>query len=128
MSDEDVLFTDHLGYRDVLVTNNSASPSDRLAFYAINLEHSMAEANGEFAHAAHVDVYGLKKEGSTAILWIRDSVDISVFGTAGGYTALAKASEYPADFAPYTPSIYRVERSSPLKQKIRPAYAFQFNM
>ena len=49
-----MLFTDHLGYRDVLVTNNSASPSDRLAFYAINLEHSMAEANGEFAHAAHV--------------------------------------------------------------------------
>ena len=51
-----MLFTDHLGYRDVLVTNNSASASDRLAFYAINLEHSMAEANGEFANAAHVDI------------------------------------------------------------------------
>jgi hypothetical protein len=118
VSDEDVLFTDHVGYRDVLVANNSISASDRLAFYAINLEHSMAEANGEFNQAAHVDVFGLKKEGSTSILWIRDSTDISLFGTAGGYTALSKASEYPADFQPYVPSIYRVERTSPLKLAI----------
>jgi hypothetical protein len=43
-----------------------------------------AEANGEFNHASHVDIYGLKKEGSTAILWIRDSTDINLFGMFNG--------------------------------------------
>jgi hypothetical protein len=61
--------------------------------------------------AAHVDIFGIKKEGSTVILWIHDSTDINVFGAAGGYTALAKASQYPADFLPYTPSIFRIERT-----------------
>ena len=120
VSDEDVLFTDHVGYRDMLVSNNSESSTDRLRFYAINLEHSMAEANGEFRHASHVDVFGLKKEGSTTILWIRDCVDINVIGTAGGYSALLDASAYPEDFAPYRPAIYRVERTSPLKLAMTP--------
>jgi hypothetical protein len=120
VSDEDVLYTDHIGYRHMLVSNNSKSSMDRLRFYAINLEHAMAEANGEFRHASHVDVYGIKKEGSTTILWIRDSVDVTVIGTAGGYSALLNASAYPDDFAPYRPAIYRVERTSPLKLAITP--------
>jgi hypothetical protein len=111
VSDEDVLYTDHTGYRDLLVSHNSKvvkNESDRTVFYAVNLEHAMSEANGEIADASHVDILGLKKEGSTTVLWIRDSVDVNLYGTAGGYTALANASQYPADFAQYTPSIYRV--------------------
>ena len=118
VSDEDILMTDHVYYRDLLVSNNSASASDRLAFYAINLEHSMSQANGELRAASHVDIFGLKKEGSTTVLWIRDSFDITVIGTAGGYTALPNAASYPADFEPYVPSIYRVERTTPLKLAI----------
>ena len=49
----------------------------------MNLEHAMSEANGEMQHAHNVDIYGLKKEGSVAILWIRDSEDINIFGEAG---------------------------------------------
>ena len=61
-------YTDHIGYRDLLVSNNSESETDRLRLYAINLEHSMAEANAELRNASSVDIFGLKKEGSTTIL------------------------------------------------------------
>ena len=107
-------------YRDLLISNSKvvANASDRTVFYAVNLEHAMSEANGEIVDASHVDILGLKKEGSTVVLWIRDSVDVNMYGTAGGYTALATASEYPADFAQYSPSTYRVERTSPLKLAI----------
>ena len=43
----------------------------------IMLKMTHTQANGEIADASHVDIYGLKKEGSTPILWIRDSVDVS---------------------------------------------------
>jgi hypothetical protein len=144
VSDEDVVMTDHRGYRHLLITNTTASPTvhegsvggegggsngvpngvrathtgdgaGRLSFYAINLEHSMAETNAEVAGATAIDIYGLKKEGSTPIVWIHDSHDVNIFGAAGGYTAMENASQYPADFRPYTPSDYRVERSSPIK-------------
>lgn len=111
VSDEDVVMTDHLNYRHLLVANNSMIPAasrgsdaegevemgsggssgGRLRFYAANLEHTMAEANAEFDHARHVDIYGLKKEGSTPILWIKDSSDINLYGAAGGYTAMEDA-------------------------------------
>lgn len=122
VSDEDVLYTDHTGYRDLLVSNSHVvkNGTDRTVFYAVNLEHAMSEANGEIANASHVDILGLKKEGSTTVLWIRDSIDVNLYGTAGGYTALANASQYPADFAQYTPSIYRLERTSPVKLAITP--------
>ena len=81
----------------------------------------MAEANGEIANASRVDIYGLKKEGSTPILWIHDSEDINVFGTAGGYTALLHSSQYPSDFRKYVPSDYRVERTTPLKLSVSPS-------
>ena len=112
--------TDHIGYRDILIgaNGNSNAASARTAFYAMNLEHSMAETNGEMDHARNVDVYGLKKEGSTPILWIKDSADINIFGTAGGYTAVQTAAQYPADFRPYPPSLYRIERTSPMRLSI----------
>jgi len=134
VSDEDILFTDHVGYRHLLVTSSNYTSSaaaashrnrvfdggddtttDRLAFYSLNLEHGQSEANGEIRGAAHVDVYGFKKEGSTVSLWVRDSTDINIFAAQGSYTALQNASQYPEDFQRYTPSLYRIERTSPLK-------------
>ena len=52
-------------HRHLLVSNtsNALDASDRLRFYAVNLEHAMAESNGEIRHASHVDIFGLKKEG-----------------------------------------------------------------
>jgi hypothetical protein len=124
VSDEDVVFTDHVNYRHILIANNTVqsdiADAPRLAFYAMNLEHSMAEANGELANASRVDFYGVKKEGSTVILWVHDSTDVNVFGTAGGYSALENSSQAPVDFEPYTPSVYRIERTSPLKLLINP--------
>ena len=53
----------------------------------------MAEANAEFAGARNIDIYGLKKEGSTPILWIKDSADINLFGASGGYTAMQTSDQ-----------------------------------
>jgi len=116
VSDEDILFTDHKHYRHLLVSNNSVSDDDRLSFYSLNLEHAQSESNGEFRHASHVDVFGFKKEGSTVSLWVRDSSDINIFAASqGSYTALQNTSQYPDGFDRYTPSLYRIERTSPLK-------------
>ena len=116
MSDEDILFTDHKGYRHILVGNNSESGGGRTSFYSLNLEHAQSEANGEFRNASQVNVFGFKKEGSTVSLWIRDSSDINLYGSPhGSYTALQNMSQYPADFDHYTPSLYRIERSNPFK-------------
>jgi len=118
VSDEDTLFTDHVHYRHIYISNNASNRGNRLAFYAMNLEHAMSEANGEMQHAHNVDIYGLKKEGSVAILWIRDSEDINIFGEAGGYNALQSVSQQPADFRPYQSAYYRIERTSPFKLSI----------
>jgi hypothetical protein len=61
VSDVDILFTSHRHYRHIRVTNNSVDPSDRLAFYGLNLEHTMSEANMELAGARHVDIFGAKR-------------------------------------------------------------------
>ena len=88
VSDEDVLFTDHRNYRHLFIGNIGeqhigVNTGNRLSFYSMNLEHGMSETNGEINHARNIDIYGLKKEGSTAILWVRDSSDVNIFGEAG---------------------------------------------
>jgi hypothetical protein len=45
--------------------------SDRLRFYEGNFEHAQSQANFEVYNSSHVDIYGIKLEGSTTILWIR---------------------------------------------------------
>jgi hypothetical protein len=86
----------------------------------MNLEHAMSEANGEIVYrTGGVDIYGLKKEGSVPILWIRDSSDVNLYGGIGGDTAMINTSQYPADFHPYRPSNYRIERTSPFKIMVK---------
>eukprot|EP01052_Picozoa_sp_SAG31_P030712 SAG31_NODE_3174_length_4587_cov_7.232843_2_plen_1013_part_00 len=85
VSDEDILMTDHVFYRHLLAKNlgSHSNPADRLRFYELNLEHGQSQANMEVNNASHVDIYGVKLEGSTPILWIRDSYEISLFGMGG---------------------------------------------
>ena len=116
-SDEDIVMTDHLHYRHLLIGNNSddSSIDDRLRFYALDLEHAMSEADAELDHARAVDIFGLKKEGSVAIIWVRDSSDINIWGVVGGYSPLKDAAAAPSDFRPYVPSVVRLERSCPVR-------------
>ena len=78
----------------------------------------MSESNAELRNASNVDVYGLKVEGSTPILWVRDSHDVNLFGMGGGADAFPTGSAgtyYPPDFVPYAPSILRIERTPKFK-------------
>jgi hypothetical protein len=114
VNDEDILFTDK-NYRHVHVTDGGPG-SHRLSFYALNLEHAMSEANLEIQGAKQgVEIISLKTEGSNAILWIRDSANVSLYSLGGGSDAFPNSSYFPSDFAPYTPTILRVERTSPYR-------------
>ena len=78
----------------------------------------LRSANAELRNASNVDVYGLKVEGSTPILWVRDSHDVNLFGMGGGADAFPTGSAgtyYPPDFVPYAPSILRIERTPKFK-------------
>ena len=84
VSDEDILMTDHIAYRHLHVSQlrNSFNMSDRLRFYMLNL-NGQSQANFEVQNASFVDVYGIKLEGSTTIMWVRDSHDVNLWGLGG---------------------------------------------
>eukprot|EP00937_MAST-01D_sp_MAST-1D-sp2_P006273 g6273.t1 len=131
VSDADVCLTGP-GYRHLLVT--AADPAEvaaaattgaaaattaggRLRFYGMNLEHAMGEANAEVRGATQgIDIYGLKIEGSNTILWARDAADVNLWGLGGGADAFPIGNGtryYPDGFAPYTPALFRIERTMP---------------
>ena len=78
-------------------------------------QHAQSEANMEIANARHVDIFGVKCEGSNTILWVRDSDDVNLYGFGGAADAFPNTSFYPADFRPYTPTMIRVERTPTFK-------------
>lgn len=115
VSDEDILFTDHTHYRHLWVGDGGAG-SDRVQLYATNMEHAMAEANlGIDGATQGVDIVSLKIEGSNVIVWARDSADVNLYSLGGGSDAFPNASWYPTDFAPYRPTIVRIERTAPFR-------------
>jgi hypothetical protein len=76
----------------------------------LNLEHAQSESNGEIRNASFVDVYSIKGEGNTPLLWLRDSVaNVSVLGLGGGITPFEYNFTQPSDFAQRSPSIFRVD-------------------
>ena len=91
---------------------NTGDSSDRTVFYMLNMEHAQAEANMQVANATNVDIFGLKVEGSLPVLWVSDSMNVTLFGMGGGADAFPDRSYYPSDLAPYPPSMIRMERSS----------------
>lgn len=131
VSDEDILMTDHVHYRHLHVSGvgTRANSSDRTRFYELNLEHSQAQANFELSNSSHVDVFGIKLEGSTTIMWIRDSHDVNLFGLGGAGDSFPgdptkwkgtnrnKSYDFqiPADVPRYNASTVRVERTDKYK-------------
>ena len=115
VNDEDILFTDHTHYRHVQVYDGGAG-SSRVVFYGLNMEHAMSEANLEISGATQgVDIISLKTEGSNVIVWARDSSDVNLYSLGGGSDAFPNRSYYPPDFAPYEPTILRIERTAPYR-------------
>jgi hypothetical protein len=71
------------GYRQILVEGTS----EPLSFYHCCPEGAHSEANMEIRNAQNVSLYGVKGEGNTYILWIRDCDHIGVFGYGGNASA-----------------------------------------
>jgi len=102
-------------FRSLLIKDTVAfaSATDRLRLYSVNLEHAQTEANGEIANSSFVDIYSLKGEGNTPMLWIRASArNVSVLGFGGDPTAFPYNFTQPPDFAQLSPSMFRVERGA----------------
>ena len=102
-------------FRSLLVANTSrfSSPSRRLRLYSVNLEHAQTEANGEIANSSFVDVYSIKGEGNTPLLWVRgDTRNVSVLGFGGDPTAFPFNFTQPSDFAQLSASMFRVSKGA----------------
>lgn len=100
-------------YRSLLVDGSAGDAGSRLRFYSLNLEHAQSEANGEIRNSSFVDVYSVKAEGNSVILWLReDTRNVSVLGFGGDPTAFAFNFSYPPDFAQLSPSLLRVDRGA----------------
>jgi hypothetical protein len=131
VSDEDILMTDIVNYRHLHVSGagTRANSSDRIRFYELNLEHSQAQANSEVSNSSHIDVYGLKLEGSTTVMWIRDSHDVNLWGLGGAgdsfpgdpvdwkgtFHNVSYDFNVPADLPRYNASTIRIERTDKYK-------------
>eukprot|EP00041_Stephanoeca_diplocostata_P036039 m.1296943 g.1296943 ORF g.1296943 m.1296943 type:complete len:75 (+) comp24795_c0_seq14:2574-2798(+) len=67
--------------------------------------HSMAFISGG------TRFFGMKSEGNYCQLWIRDSSDLLYTGFGGFSTPFAMNTSYPPGYAPYMPSMIRIERT-----------------
>ena len=95
-------------YRHLLVNGTD----QRLFFYHANLEHSQGEANMEIRDAtAAVRIYGYKGEGNYVQVWFKDCQDVVVIGYGGNASPFPFNCPYPPHYAPYAPSIFRIERT-----------------
>ncbi|MBE0536249.1 MAG: hypothetical protein IH624_11325, partial [Phycisphaerae bacterium] len=84
------------GYRHILI-DGTHQP---LAFYQCCPEGVRSEANMEIRDSRNVSIYGLKGEGNTYMVWMKDSADVGIFGYGGN------ASGQPDN------TLFRVERCS----------------
>ena len=99
-------------YRSLLVADTAAfaGTEARTRFYSLNLEHAQSESNGEVRNASFVDIYSIKGEGNTPLLWLRGDVrNVSVLGLGGGITPFAFNFTQPPDFAQRSASLFRVD-------------------
>jgi Pectate lyase superfamily protein len=107
VNDGDVFFTGPK-YRHLEVSNTTGP----LSFYALNLEHAQSESNSEIKNSSNVVIYGLKGEGNLPIVWVRDSINVSIRGFGGGLEALPLNWTYPSGFELHTPSLFRISNST----------------
>lgn len=57
--------------------------SGRLGFYQLNAEGARSRTNVEIADSANVDIYGMKGEGNSHVLYVRSCDNIRLFGYGG---------------------------------------------
>jgi len=112
--DTGAILSTSASYRSLLIDGSSGSATgDRLRFYSLNLEHAQSEANGEIRNSSFVDVYSVKAEGNSVILWIRsDTYNVSILAFGGDPTAFAFNYTYPPDFIQLSPSLIRVDNGA----------------
>lgn len=112
--DTGAILSTSASYRSLLIDGSLGTVSgNRLRFYSLNLEHAQSEANGEIRNSSYVDIYSVKAEGNTVILWIRaDTKNVSVLAFGGDPTAFAFNYTYPPDFVQLSPSMIRVEKGA----------------
>ena len=107
----------------MLVESNR--PTDSVRFYQANFEHASSEANMEVRDAFNVDIYSFKSEGEWSDLiahggrhspcvcvWVRNSSHVHVYSHGGNARPPKTGSDYPAGFAQYPPSLYRITNGS----------------
>ncbi len=68
----------------LLLVDGSQGPLD---FYQVDLEHAKSDANMEIRNSSGISIYGLKSEGNSATLLIKNSQDIRVLGFGGNASA-----------------------------------------
>lgn len=111
-------------YRHLLVRDTPGP----VYMYNFNFEHASSEANAEFFNSSNIHVFSLKSEGEWrdviyhggknnpgVALWIRDCSHVNIYSFGGNAKPLATGSAYPAGFAQYPPSQYRIENSCPVR-------------
>lgn len=67
------------GYRQILVEGTT----EPLAFYQCCPEGARSEADMEIRNARNVSIYGLKSEGNSYNLWLRQCENVKLFGYGG---------------------------------------------
>ena len=67
-------------------------------------------AQVEVRDGGGVDIFGLKSEGQFAVLWLRNATRVNMFGYGGN--ACPFEGTYPPGFAPFPPSLFRLQESS----------------
>ncbi len=84
------------GYRHLLIENASGP----LNFYHLCPEGVRSEANTEIINSRNVSMYGLKGEGNTYMLWVRNSDRIRLFGYGGNASALPDSCLFKIENTP----------------------------
>lgn len=105
-------------FRHLLVNGSTSG----LSFYHANPEHAAGEAEMEVSNSQHVRIYGLKSERNFCLVWIRDSHDVLLTGFGGtasafllNHTWTHGTPGYQPGYSNWTPSLFRVERSTGIR-------------
>ncbi len=106
------------GYRQILIEGTS----EPLAFYHTCPEGVRSKANMEIADSCNVSIYGLKSEGNTYILWIRNSDNIRLFGYGGNASAREGSTLFRIENTPNFLLANMIDQPMPIgKEAIRGA-------
>ena len=106
------VYTHGPAYRTLLINGSTGGA----AFYPLNAEQDFGEAHTEVAFSRNVTFYGAKSENNYAVLWVRDSEDVTLHGYGGNASPFKNATgaegvRRDGRVAEYMPSLFRVQRS-----------------